>query len=120
MDITIETDLGEFDLKVNVTHIDPFIPARLHGHPDSWHPESGGEIEYDIVSVIHSENDYLNWKNWKNLDEEERYELQRLTLKATFMKTGSYNDQEYLKIIEAINSELEFEQEELELTSTPA
>jgi hypothetical protein len=27
----------------------PFIPARLTGHPDTWEPPEGGEIEIEEV-----------------------------------------------------------------------
>lgn len=27
----------------------PYIPARLSGHPDSWEPPEGGEIEIEEV-----------------------------------------------------------------------
>lgn len=33
---------------VCVTHYEPEIPANLSGHPDSWTPSEGGELEFEV------------------------------------------------------------------------
>ncbi len=32
-------------------HVSAYVPARLHGHPDSWAPAEGGEVE-DITVTL--------------------------------------------------------------------
>lgn len=33
---------------VDVNTIDPYVPAYRGGHPDTWEPESGGEIDFTV------------------------------------------------------------------------
>lgn len=38
------------DDEVEVTcFVDPYIPANMDGHPDTWTPAEGGEIELDEI-----------------------------------------------------------------------
>ena len=47
----LETDYGEIMLDIEVTHYSPYTPSNLTGHPDSWTPEEGGEIEYEVIKA---------------------------------------------------------------------
>jgi hypothetical protein len=35
---------------IEVTDWEPYIPPRLHGHPDSWCPGEGGYGDYVILT----------------------------------------------------------------------
>lgn len=106
MNITIETKLGEFDLEIDITHIEPFEPARMHPFPGS--DSSGGEIEYDIESAIPSgyETMKMDFKEWMKLRDDEKEDHSSLTMKALAFKNNHTTESEDDKILEAINMEL--------------
>jgi len=111
MKITIETELGEFDLEIDITHMEPFEPVRLHGHPDTWHDSSGGDIDYDIVSAIPSgyQSMKLSFNDWIKLSDEEKEEHSDLTMKCIALKNQHTTDLEDDRILEAIDEELKLE-----------
>ena len=37
---------GPTEVYVNVTSYIPYTPAKLSGHPDTWCPPEGGELEF--------------------------------------------------------------------------
>ena len=111
MKITISTDIGEFDLEIDITHIEPFEPARLVGHPDSYHDSSGGDIDYDIESAIPKcyESMKIDFKDWVKLSDEEKEERSKLTIKSINLRNGNMTESEHEKILEAIDKELKLE-----------
>lgn len=106
MEITIDTELGEFDLEIDITHIEPFEPARMHPFPGN--DSSGGEIEYDIQSAIPSgyETMKMDFKEWTKLGDEEKEEHSNLTMKCLSLKNNYTTESEDDKILQAINVEL--------------
>lgn len=44
-----EARVNGIPCQIRVTHIVPPLPARTTGHPDTWLPADGGEIEYDVL-----------------------------------------------------------------------
>ena len=42
--ISVERDEEEIELEISGT-IEPYTPAKMSGHPDTWYPEEGGEVE---------------------------------------------------------------------------
>ncbi len=34
---------------VRVTYWEPYVPARLSGHPDNWAPAEGGDGDWEIL-----------------------------------------------------------------------
>jgi len=47
----LETEQGDIKLELEVTHAEPYRAAKLTGHPDTWCPAEGGDIDYDVVSI---------------------------------------------------------------------
>jgi hypothetical protein len=45
----IETRVCGIPCIVRVTYWEPYVPAKLYGHPDSWYPEEGGYGEWEIL-----------------------------------------------------------------------
>ncbi len=48
----------EIHLEVTGTH-NPFVPARLHGHPENCSPAEGGDTEIENVKVLTTEYAHL-------------------------------------------------------------
>lgn len=48
MTMSMSYPLNNDTVEVNFSGT-PYIPARLTGHPDSWEPAEGGEIEIEEV-----------------------------------------------------------------------
>lgn len=46
----VETDINGIPVWCEV-YAEPYVPARLSGHPDSWTPAEGGEIDIEEVFV---------------------------------------------------------------------
>lgn len=46
--ISVWRDEEEIELEVSGT-IEPYTPAKMSGHPDTWYPEEGGEVEITEV-----------------------------------------------------------------------
>ena len=46
----VETDINGIKVSCEV-YAEPYVPARLSGHPDSWTPAEGGEIDIEEVFV---------------------------------------------------------------------
>lgn len=51
----IEIYVGDFWYEVTVSDVERtgYIPARLHGHPDTWHDSCEAELSYTIDSIEH-------------------------------------------------------------------
>jgi len=66
-----EVDLEEIDLEIEGVAT-PYSPARLSGHPDTWCPAEGGEVEIEYV--------LLNGKPWDGelTDSERQYAEEEL------------------------------------------
>jgi hypothetical protein len=48
--IYIDRDGQELELDITGSVI-PYVPARLYGHPDTWCPEEGGEVEIETITL---------------------------------------------------------------------
>ena len=42
------TTIASIPCQIDVTYFDPGEPECLYGHPDSWHPGTGAEIEFEV------------------------------------------------------------------------
>lgn len=65
---------------------EPYVPARLNGHPDTWSPAEGGDVEIEEVVCKNEALKYL----FKDLTPEEREEAEELIRD----DEGCYDDEE--------------------------
>jgi hypothetical protein len=47
----IETTVCGIPCIVRVTYWEPYVPARLSGHPDNWAPAEGGDGDWEILDL---------------------------------------------------------------------
>ena len=60
LNFTCSDERCQQELEIEIT-IEPIIPARLHGHPDTWCEAEGGDVE--IVEGIVCDGDILDEDN---------------------------------------------------------
>lgn len=63
-----------YEVFVNITDYVPYRPAKLSGHPDTWQPPEGGELEF-FFSWHDDEqpSEFLDWAiNKEDYDRIER------------------------------------------------
>lgn len=46
-----ENTIDDEPCLILVTYFEPYRPAKLTGHPDTWCPEEGGELEWTVLDV---------------------------------------------------------------------
>ena len=44
----VEIKVFGIPAKVKITHYVPGLPGKYSGHPDTWYPPEGEEIEYEL------------------------------------------------------------------------
>jgi hypothetical protein len=47
----MEIELNEYSIAISGVEYIPETPARLTGHPDTWHDGCGAELYYDVESI---------------------------------------------------------------------
>jgi len=68
IEIEIDGEWIEFEFEIEFS-ASAFVPARLHGHPDTWCPAEGGEIEvtdvHCVTTHVHFDaDDFVFMQNW--------------------------------------------------------
>ena len=59
MSDTFETSVGGIDCKCRVTSYIPGAPAKLTGHPDTWHDGEDSEFEFELLDESGERADWL-------------------------------------------------------------
>lgn len=104
MKITLETEFGNLDIDLTVTYSEPFVKAKLTGHPDTRTPDQGGTIEYEINSVApEGEKSFsIGYWEWMDLEKEEKIDYSSLIYEGIRIKRGDIDEEQDDKICELI------------------
>jgi hypothetical protein len=77
-------ELGELEVEVEGV-VNPYVPARLSGHPDTWCPEEGGDVEITSAKV-----EGRDWTLSKDEEAQARDQLAEAAADAWWARRAAY------------------------------